>query len=107
MSSTLRLSVQNATGRLRIVILEPWGRTFLLTFNEKLEVTARVGSGGPDLRVVESGNRTLIFAEGCHEVRVIKNGMTHDLESVVEVTAPQSLPPRRVDDPMWDRDLDG
>ena len=61
---TLSLSIQNASGRLRIVMLEP-GAEFLLTVDEKLEVTARGGSAEVGLRLVESSNRTVVFVEGC------------------------------------------
>jgi hypothetical protein len=104
---TLRLSVQNATPRLRIVVFEPWGREFLLTLNEKLEVLAWVASEGPDLRVVESSNRTLVFVAGCSEVRVIKGGVTHNLEPIVEAAVVQAPLTRTLEDPLWDRDLDG
>jgi len=109
MSRTLSLSIQNASVRLRIVMLEPWGREFLLTVDEKLEVTARAGSAEAGLRLVESDNRTVVFVEGCSGVCVIKDGVTHnlDLEAIVGTPAPQILPPHRPADPMWDRDLDG
>jgi hypothetical protein len=108
MSRTLSLSIQNASVRLRIVMLEPWGREFLLTVDEKLEVTALAGMAEADLRLVESNNRTLVFVEGCSGVCVIKDGVTHtlDLEAIVETTAPQILPTQRSWNPMWDRDLD-
>jgi hypothetical protein len=109
MSRTLSLSIQNASVRLRIVMLEPWGREFLLTVDEKLEVIARGGSVEAGLRLVESNNRTLVFVEGCFGVCVVKDGVTHnlDLEAIVGTTAPQILPTHRTRDPMWDRDLDG
>ena len=61
-------------------MLEPWGREFLLGLDEKLEITARAGSPEPDLRLVESNNRTLVFVEGCSEVCVIKDGVTDNLD---------------------------
>ena len=108
-SRTLGLSIQNASTTLRIVMLEPWGNEFLLTVNEKLEVTARARSADADLRLVESDFRTLVFVEGCSEVCVIKDGVTTnlDLESIAATTAPPNLPRSRTRDPMWDRDLDG
>jgi hypothetical protein len=110
MSRTLSLSIQNASARLRIVILEPWGREFLLTIGEKLEViTARAGSVDAALRLVESDNRTLVFVEGCSGAWVIKDGVTHnlDLEAIAGTTAPQIFPTHATRDPLWDRDLDG
>jgi hypothetical protein len=109
MSRTLSLSIQNASMRLRIVMLEPWGREYLLTVDEKLEVTARAGSAEASLRLVESDNRTLVFVRGCSGVCVIKAGVTHnlDLEAIVGTTAPQIVPTQRTLDPMWDRHLDG
>ena len=109
MSRTLSLSIQNASERLRIVMLEPWGREFLLRVEEKLEITAWAGSAGAGLRLVESDNRTLVFVEGCSRVRVIKEGVTHDLdlESNPWALAPQTATNGGHRDPMWDRDLDG
>ncbi len=109
MGRTLSLSIQNAGTRLRIVLLEPWGREFLLRSEEKLEVTAWAGSAGAGLRMVETDNRTLVFVEGCSGVRVIKEGVAHDLDrkATVGAVAPQTGPTRRPRDPMWDRDLDG
>src|SRR5436309_3436888 len=97
MSRALSLSIQNASGRLRIVMLEPWGREFLLTVDEKLEVTARDGSAEAGLRLVESDNRTLVFVEGCSGVYVVKDGVTHDLylEAIVGTTTPQIMPTHR------------
>src|SRR5215470_10921833 len=107
MSRIQSLSVQNASVRLRIVMLEPWGREFLLRVDEKLEVTAHAGSADASLRLVESDNRTVIFVEGYSEVCVIKDGVSHnlDLEAIVGTTAPQVLPTQRTPDPMWDRVL--
>jgi hypothetical protein len=109
MSRTLSLSIQNAGTRLRIVMLEPWGREFLLRLDEKLEVTAWAGSAGAGLRMVETDNRTLVFVEGCSGVRVIQQGVIHDLdrEATVGSVAPQTIRARRPQDPLWDRDLDG
>jgi hypothetical protein len=109
MSYTLSLSVQNAATSSRMVILEPWGREFDLDVGEKLEVTARPSPDGTAIRVVEADHRTLIFAPGCLEVCVIKDGMTHNLalEAVAGTASPQILPTHGVLDPMWDRDLDG
>jgi hypothetical protein len=109
MSRTLSLSIQNASVKLRIVMLEPWGREFLLTVDEKLEITAPAGSAEAGLRLVESNNRTVLFIEGYSGVRVIKDGVTHnlDLEAIAGTAAPQILPPHRTGEPMWDRDLDG
>jgi hypothetical protein len=109
MSHALSLSIQNAGGGSRIVILEPWGRDFALGVGEKLEVTARPGPDGTAIRVVEADHRTLIFAPGCFEVCVIKDGEIHNLalEAIVGTAAPEILPTHGVLDPMWDRDLDG
>jgi hypothetical protein len=109
MSQTLSLSIQNAGGGTRLVIIEPWGRDFALEVDEKLEVTARTGPDGAAIRVVEADQRTLIFAPGCFEVCVIQGGVTHNLtlEETVGTAFPQILPNHRVLDPMWDRHLDG
>src|SRR5262249_6121554 len=106
---TLSLSIRNASGGSRIVVIEPWGREFALDVGEKLEVTARPGTGETAIRVVEADHSTLIFAPGCFEVCVIKDGVTHNLalEALVGTAAPQLLPTHGVLDPMWDRDLDG
>ena len=109
MSRDLSLSIHNATVRSRIVMLEPWGREFLLAVDEKLEVAARPGSGGAGLRLVEADDRTLVFVEGCSGVCVNKGGVTHNLdpEEIAGAIAPRVLPTRGTADPMWDRDLDG
>jgi hypothetical protein len=109
MSHTLSLSIRNAGGRSRIVIMEPWGREFALDVDEELVVTARPGSAETAIRVVEAVERTLIFAPGCFGVRVIKNGVTHNLalDAPIGTTAPQSVPTNGILEPMWDRDLDG
>jgi hypothetical protein len=106
MDAGLKLCLQNATGRLRTVRLEPWARHFLLTPDEKLEITAGAGSGPPRLRVVEAGETTLIYTEECDQVRVIQDGITHDLLPVYDAAPPAARPEPRSDDPMWDRDLD-
>jgi hypothetical protein len=105
MDRTVNVSIQNATGRLRIVVFEPSGREFLLTLNEKLEVAIDAGSEGPDIRLVESGNRTLVFVAGHDAIRVSKGDATYDLEPIVDVTGIQDVGPGV--DPLWDRDLDG
>jgi hypothetical protein len=89
-------------------MLEPWGREFLLAVDEKLEIAAIPGPGGAGLRMVEADQLTVVFVEGCSGVRVIKDGVTHDLEPevVVEATAPRALPVRGAANPMWDRELD-
>jgi hypothetical protein len=94
---------------MRIVMLEPWGREFLLALDEKLEISARADSPEPDLRLVESNNRTLVFVEGCSGVCVIKDGMTSNLaqEAIVVTHVPQLVPRQSAPDAMWDRDLDG
>jgi hypothetical protein len=109
MSRALSLSIHNATVRSRTVMLEPWGREFPLAADEKLEVTARPGSGGVGLRLVETDDRTLVFVEGCSWVCVNQGGVTHNLdaEAIVGAVAPRISPTRRTADPMWDRDLDG
>ena len=109
MSQNQRVSIQNASMTMRIVLVEPWGREFLLRVDEKLEVTAHAESADASLRLVESDNRTVIFVEGYSEVCVIKDGVSHnlDLEAIVGTTAPQILPTQRTPDPMWDRVLDG
>ncbi len=106
---TLSLSIHNATSGSRIVMLEPWGREFVLAVDEKLEVTARPRPGGSGLRVVEADQRTLVFVGGCSGVRVIKDGVIHDLdpEMIVPATTPRALRTRVAANPMWDRDLDG
>jgi hypothetical protein len=109
MSHALSLSVHNATSGSRTVMLEPWGREFVLAVDEKLEIAAQPGPGDARLRVVEADQVTLVFVEGCFGVRVIKDGLAHDIdqEVVVEADAPQALPARRSANPMWDRDVDG
>jgi hypothetical protein len=104
MSQTLSLSIQNAGEGTRIVIIEPWGRDFALEVDEKLEVTARPGTGGTAIRVVEANHRTLIFASGCFEVCVIQDGVTHNLalEELVGTASPHILPNHGILDPMWD-----
>jgi hypothetical protein len=102
------LSIRNAGVRLRIVMLESWGREFPLRADDKLEVTASNGEAGTGLRLVETDDRTVVFVEGCSGVRVTTDGVIHDLDSGVinETIAPQAMPPLRPRDPMWDRDLD-
>jgi hypothetical protein len=109
MSHAARLSIHNATSRSRIVMLEPWGREFVLDVDEKLEVAARSGPGGAGLRVVEADARTLVFVENGSAVRVIKDGVAHDLDPqpIVRTIAHQIGPARRGGHPMWDRDLGG
>ena len=109
MSQNQRVSIQNASMTMRIVLVEPWGREFLLPVDEKLEVTARAASADASFRLVESVNRTVVYAEGYSTVRVIKDGVSHnlDLEAIAGATAPQVLPGHRMRDPLWDRDLDG
>jgi hypothetical protein len=109
MSRVLVLFVHNASTRSRIVMLEPWGREFVLREYEKLEVTGQPASTEATLRVVESDDRTLIFVEDCSAVCVIRDGVSHELglETIAETSETQVLPTRRGPDPMWDRDLDG
>src|SRR5690242_13278799 len=104
MSHSLSLSIRNAGRNSRTVILEPWGREFALDVDEKLEITARLGSSDTAIRVVEADRRTLVFAPGFLEVCVIKDGVTHNLalEALVETTGPQIMPTHGVLDPMWD-----
>jgi hypothetical protein len=108
MSHTLRLSIRNASPRLRIVRLEPWGREFPLTLDEKLEVTAQAKSEQASFRLMESDDRTRVFAEGCFDVSVLKDGATHnlDLEAMAGTSEHELLPTRRPGHPMWDLDLD-
>jgi hypothetical protein len=108
MRHTVSLSIKNASERLRIVSLEPWGHEFLLTLDEKLEVTASAETAEAGFRLVESNNRTLIFVEGCSGASVIKDGLSHDLDldPIVGTTETEILPAQRIRDPMWDRDLD-
>jgi len=108
MSHTLSLSIRNASFRLRIVRLEPWGREFPLTRDQKLEVSAQAKSEQARFRLMESDERTQVFAEGCSDVSVLKDGATHnlDLEAIAGTSEPQLLPTHRSGHPMWDRDLD-
>ena len=92
MSEPLSMSIHNATARSRIVMLEPWAREFLMDVNEKLEIVAWPGPGGVGLRVVETHHLTLVFVEGCFGVRVIKEGMTHNLELEAAEAAPAPRP---------------
>ncbi len=109
MSHALSLSIHNATARSRNVMVEPWGREFVLAVDEKLQIDAWPGPRGAGLRVVEADQLTLVFVEGCSGVRVIKDGVIHDIEPevIIEATAPHVLPARGAANPMWDRDLDG
>jgi len=108
MSHTLSLSIRNASFRLRIVRLEPWGREFPLTLDEKLEVTSQAKSAQACFRLMESDDRTQVFVEGCSDVTVLKDGATHnlDLEAIAGTSKPELLPTLRTGHPMWDRDLD-
>ena len=108
MRHTVSFSIKNASERLRIVSLEPWGHEFLLTLDEKLEVTASAETADAGFRLVESNNRTLIFVEGCSGACVTKNAVAHilELDAISETTAPQNLRTQTIPDPMWDRDLD-
>jgi hypothetical protein len=108
MSHTLSLSIRNASLRLRIVRLEPWGREFPLTLDEKLEVTSQAKSAQASFRLMESDDRTQVFVEGCFDVSVLKDGATHnlDLEAMAGKCEPGLLPTPRTGPPMWDRDLD-
>ncbi len=108
MSHTLRLSIRNASSRLRIVRLEPWGREFPLTRDEKLEVTSQAKSAQASFRLMESDDRTQVFAEGCSDVSVLKDGATHnlDLEAMAGTSEHELLAAHRTGHPMWDRDLD-
>ena len=51
MRHTLSLSIRNAGGSSRIVVMEPWGREFALDVDEELEVAARPGSADTAIRV--------------------------------------------------------
>ena len=106
MSCDLNLSFQNATGRLRTLRLEPWARHFIMEPGEKIEVVARSGPAGPNLRVVEASDSLLVYTEGCDRIRVIQAGIAHDLQSAYEVTAAPLRLTYRDGHPMWDRDLD-
>jgi hypothetical protein len=108
MTDTLRLSIRNASLSLRIVRLEPWGREFALTLDEKLEVTSQPKSAQACFRLMESDDRTQVFVEGCFDVTVLKDGATHnlDLEALAETSKRELLPSLSKRGPMWDRDLD-
>ena len=116
MSYQQRISLQNSTGRLRYVRLEPWTRELLLAPDEKLELIA-FGAQPTALRVVEASDTTVIFTEGCDRVRVVLDGVAYDHEhpdrvriGVVPTRARDSTPDRPVrprPEPMWDRELDG
>jgi len=108
MSHTLSLSIRNASVRLRIVRLEPWGREFPLTRDEKLEVTAQAKSEQAAFRLMESADRTQVSVQGCSDVSVLKDGATHNLdqEAIAGTSEPELLPTQRTGHPMWDRDLD-
>lgn len=108
MSNTLRLSIRNASVRLRTVRLEPWGREFLLTLDKKLEVTAEAKSTQARFRLMEADDRTLVFVEGCTDVIVLMDGATHnlDLQTTGGKSEPVPLSAQRTGQPMWDRDLD-
>ena len=108
MSHTLRLSIRNASVRLRIVRLEPWGREFLLPLDKKLEVTTEAKSAQASFRLMESDDRTQVFVEGCSDVSVLMDGATHnlDLEAIAGTSKPVPVPTHRTGHPMWDRKLD-
>lgn len=109
MSRAAILSIRNATARPRLVLLEPWGREFLLDSEEKLEIVGRPGPGGAGLRVVESERVTVVYVENASGVRAIKDGMGHDLDPPpVARTIAHPVPPADGGlNPMWDRDMDG
>ncbi len=104
MSRNLRMSFHNATGRPRIVRLEPWGHEFSLDPDGSLEVIARTGTS-PSLRVVEASETTLVYTEGCDTICVVQGGVLRLLEP--SGPDPTPIAPPREPDPMWDRDLDG
>ncbi|WP_406698043.1 hypothetical protein V5E97_04235 [Singulisphaera sp. Ch08] len=107
MSRDLTMCFRNATGKLRTIRLEPWDRHFLLAPNEKVEIVASGNSEFPSIRVVEASDTTLIFTEGCEEVRVTQDGTTQTLLPLFEAGVLPVRPARRDGDLMWDRDLDG
>ncbi len=108
MSHTLSLSIRNASSRLRVVRLEPWGREFPLSLDKKLEVTAQAKSAQASFRLMESDDRTQVFAQGCSDVSVLLDGTTHnlDLEAAAGRSEPVLLSTHKTGHPMWDRDLD-
>ena len=106
MSRLVTISVQNATGRLRTLRLEPWARHFVLTPDEKVDVVVQAGPETPGLRVVEATDSTLVYASDVDRAWVVQDGIRHELLPVYESPAP---PPRRArprEDPMWDPDVD-
>jgi len=108
MSHTLSLSIRNASYKLRIVRLEPWGREFPLTLDQKLEITSQAKSAQARFRLMESDDRTQVSVEGCSDVSVLKDGVTHnlDLEAMTGTSKPEFSPIHRTGHPMWDRSLD-
>jgi hypothetical protein len=108
MTQTLKLSIRNASLNLRIVRLEPWGREFPLKLDEKLELTSQAKSAQACFRLMESDNRTQVFAEGCFDVTVLKDGATHnlDLEANAGTSKPELLPTLSKGGPTRGRDLD-
>jgi hypothetical protein len=108
MIHTLRLSIRNASLSLRIVRLEPWGREFSLRLDEKLEVTSRAKSAQACFPLMESDDRTQVFAEGCVDVTVLKDGATYnlDLEAIAGTSKPVLLPTPSKRGRMWHRNLD-
>src|SRR5437773_1841049 len=106
MSHDLSMCFQNATGRLRILRLEPWARHFLMTPDETVEVIVPAGPGMPSLRVVEASDTSLVYTKGCDRVWVVQDGITHELLPVFAVAAVPVRPAHWDDDLIWDRDLD-
>jgi hypothetical protein len=106
MRGNLTLFFQNATVRLRTIRLEPWARHFLLGPDEKLEIIARPTGANASFRMVEALDSTLIYTEGCDNVRVIQDDTTHDLLPVHEIEAEPVGSTQIIDNPMFDLYVD-
>ena len=116
MSCHISLTIQNASGGLRIVRIEPSAHEFATVPDEKLEVIVRVESGTPSLRVVEASTTTLIYTEECDGVCVVQAGIAVDLARATPIRPARAShdfapawpirPTRHRDNPMWDRELD-
>ena len=106
MSCDLRLRLQNSTGRVRTIRLEPWARHFLLGPGEKLEIVATTVGDSPSFRMVEANETTLIYTEGPDRVSVFQDGITHELLPVYEVDAAPAPPNHINSHPMFDNYID-
>ena len=59
-----RILIENGTGRLRIVWVEPWGEDYTLLPKEELEIIARNPLRMPWFKVSEEAASTVVSIEG-------------------------------------------